>query len=174
LDASDELLDRDPVTARALLAEVRAQTQASIDDLRRLVYNLRPPILDEWGLVAALREHVAQYNFNNVQVSIDAPEALPPLPAAIEVAVYRVVLEALANVIKHAQATTCTIRLDLMDDALTVEVQDDGVGRPAGCHTGVGIAAMSERAEELGGLCAVEEAVPHGTHVFARFPVRKE
>jgi signal transduction histidine kinase len=174
LDASDELFDRDPVTARALLAEVRAQTQASIDDIRRLVYNLRPPILDEWGLVAALREHVAQYNFNTVQVSIDATSSFSPLPAAIEVAVYRVVLEALANVIKHAQATTCTIRLDLMDDALTVEVQDDGVGRPAGCHSGVGTAAMSERAEELGGLCVVEEAVPHGTRVFARFPVRKE
>jgi signal transduction histidine kinase len=174
LDASDELLDRDPVTARALLAEVRAQTQASIDDIRRLVYNLRPPILDEWGLVAALREHVAQYNFNTVQVSIDATSSFPPLPAALEVAVYRVVLEALANVIKHAMASTCTIRLDLMDDALTVEVQDDGVGRPAGCHSGVGTAAMSERAEELGGVCVVEEAVPHGTRVFARFPVRKE
>jgi hypothetical protein len=72
MDAADELLDRDPVTARALLAEVRVQTQASIDDIRRLVYNLRPPILDEWGLVGALREHVALYNLNNMRVSIDA------------------------------------------------------------------------------------------------------
>ena len=174
MDATDELLDRDPVTARALLAEVRAQTQVSIDDIRRLVYNLRPPILDEWGLVAALREHVAQHRLNNVRVSIDAPESLPPLPAAVEVAVYRIVLEALANVIKHAQAMTCTIYLALLADALTVEVQDDGVGRPTGSHTGVGIAAMRERAVELGGSCIVEDAVPHGTRVFARFPLRKE
>lgn len=174
MDATDEMIDRDPVTARALLAEVRAQTQASIDDIRRLVYNLRPPILDEWGLMAALHEHVAQYNLNNVRVSIDAPLSLPPLPAAVEVAVYRMVLEALANVIKHAQATTCTIRLHLMDDALTVEVQDDGLGRRASCHAGVGVTAMRERAEELGGWCVVEDAAPHGTRVFARFPVRKE
>ncbi|HEY6408821.1 MAG TPA: histidine kinase [Ktedonobacteraceae bacterium] len=110
LDATDELLERDPVKARTLLAEARAQTQASITDIRRLVYDLRPPILDEWGLVAALREHVAQNELKHVRVSIDAPEALPALPAAVEVAVYRMVLEALANVSKHAQATTCTIQ----------------------------------------------------------------
>ncbi len=127
LDATDELLERDPAKARALLADVRVQTQASITDIRRLVYNLRPPILDEWGLLAALREHIAQYALQNVQVSLYAPESLPPLPAAVEVAVYRMVLEALANVIKHAQAAACTIRLALLADALTVKVQDNGV-----------------------------------------------
>jgi signal transduction histidine kinase len=171
LDATDELLERDPAKARALLADVRVQTQASITDIRRLVYNLRPPILDEWGLVAALREHVAQYALQNVQVSLDAPESFPPLSAAVEVAVYRMVLEALANVIKHAQATTCTIRLTLLDDALTAEVQDNGVGRPPGFHTGVGMTAMYERAAELGGTCLIEDAVPRGTRVYACFPL---
>ncbi|GHO66840.1 hypothetical protein KSC_057320 [Ktedonobacter sp. SOSP1-52] len=174
MDATDELLERDPGTARTLLAEVRAQTQASIDDIRRLVYNLRPPILDEWGLVAALREYVAQYTLKNVLVSLDAPEPLPLLPAAVEVAIYRIVLEALANVIKHARATTCAIRLDLLDDVLTAEVQDDGPGRTAGCRAGVGMTAMRERAEELGGSCIVEDVAPHGTRVFARIPLRKE
>lgn len=146
LDATDELLDRDPVKVRALLAEARAQTQASVTDIRRLVYNLRPPILDEWGLVAALREHVAQNAIQNLQVSLDAPESFPPLSAAVEVAVYRIVLEALANVIKHAQASACTIRLALMGDVLTAEVKDNGVGRPAEFRAGVGMAAMYERA----------------------------
>lgn len=173
LDATDELLERDPAKARALLADVRVQTQASITDIRRLVYNLRPPILDEWGLVAALREHVAQYALQNVQVSLDAPESFPPLSAAVEVAVYRMVLEALANVIKHAQATTCTIRLTLLDDALTAEVQDNGVGRPAGSRAGVGMTAMYERAAELGGTCVVEDAIPAGTRVYARFPLQR-
>jgi signal transduction histidine kinase len=89
----------------------------------------------------------------------------PTLPAAVEVAVYRVVLEALANVVKHAQATACTIRLALLADALTVEVQDNGLGRPAGYHAGVGMTAMYERAAELGGTCVVEDAAPSGTRV---------
>ena len=173
LDATDELLDRDPAKVRALLAEVRAQTQASISDIRRLVYNLRPPILDEWGLVAALREHLAQYALQNVQVSLDAPESFPTLPAAVEVAVYRVVLESLANVIKHAQATVCTIRLALLVNALTVEVQDNGLGRPVGYHAGVGMTAMYERAAELGGTCVVEDAAPSGTRVYASFPLER-
>ena len=173
LDATDELLERDPAKARALLADVRGQTQASITDIRRLVYNLRPPILDEWGLVAALREHIAMYALQNVQVSLDAPDSFPPLSAAVEVAVYRIVLEALANVIKHARATDCAIRLALLADALTVEVQDNGIGRPAGTYAGVGITAMYERAAELGGTCVVEDAVPRGTCVYARFPMER-
>jgi two-component system, NarL family, sensor kinase len=117
---------------------------------------------------------VAQSNLKNVQVSHVAPEWLPPLTAAVEVAFYRIVLEALANVIKHAQATTCTIRLRLMDDALTVEVQDDGLGRSASRLAGVGMTAMRERAEELGGWCLVNDAAPQGTRVFAHVPLRKE
>ena len=173
LDATDELLERDPARARALLTEVRTQTQESITDIRRLVYNLRPPILDEWGLIAALREHVAQYALQNIYVSLDAPESFPALPAAVEVAVYRITLEALANVIKHARATLCTIRLSSSDDALTVEVQDNGVGRSAEVQIGVGIHAMYERAAELGGSCIVEDAQPVGTRVYARFPLQR-
>ena len=174
LDATDELLDRDPVAARTLLAEVRGHTQASIDDIRRLVYNLRPPILDEWGLLATLREQVARYSLNGMQISLDAPEVLPQLSAAIEVAVYRIVLEALANVIKHAQATTCMIRLTPREEELTVEVQDDGEGLPVDFHPGVGMTALRERAEELGGSCVIEGVEAHGTRVYARLPVRKE
>lgn len=173
LDATDELLERDPEKARALLTDVRSQTQASITDIRRLVYNLRPPILDEWGLVAALREHVAQCALQNIQVSLDAPESLPSLPAAVEVAVYRIVLEAVANVSRHSHATVCTIHLALLPNALTVEVRDNGVGRPANTHTGVGIAAMHERAAELGGTCIVEDVLPTGTRVYAHFPLER-
>ena len=132
LDATDTLLDRDLPAARSLLAETRGQMQASIADIRRLVYDLRPPTLDEWGLVDALREQVAHSALNDVQVTIDAPESLPPLSAAVEVAVYRIALEALANVVKHAHATTCAIRLSLSEGTLVVEVEDDGVGRSAG------------------------------------------
>ncbi len=171
LDAADTLLDSDPPAARALLEDVRGQMQTSIADIRRLVYDLRPPILDEWGLVEALRERVAQYALNDVRVTIEAPDSLPPLPAALEVAVYRIVLEALANVVRHAHATACIIRLTLLPDALMVEALDDGAGR-GGAPAGVGLVAMSERAAELGGSLVVEDAEPHGTRVRARFPLR--
>lgn len=171
LDATDTVLEQDPPAARALLEDVRGQMQASIADIRRLVYDLRPPILDEWGLVAALRERVAQYELRDVRVTIAAPDSLPPLPAAVEVAGYRIALEALANVVEHAHATTCTIRLALLPEALTVEVRDDGVGRGA-APAGVGLVGMRERAAELGGSCVVEDTEPHGTRVYARLPLR--
>ncbi|HLZ58633.1 MAG TPA: histidine kinase, partial [Ktedonosporobacter sp.] len=117
LDAACNLLDHDPDAVRTLLKDLKGQMQGSIADIRRLVYNLRPPILDEWGLVGALREQVVQYELKHVQVTVDAPEPFPPLRAAVEVAAYRIALEGLANVIKHAQATTCTIRLAVSDEA---------------------------------------------------------
>ncbi len=171
LDAADTLLGSDPSAARALLEEVRGQMQASIADIRRLVYDLRPPILDEWGLVEALRERVAQYALNDVRVTIEAPDWMPSLPAAVEVATYRVALEALANVVKHARATICAIRIALSPEALTVEVRDDGTGI-GDSHLGVGLVAMRERATELGGSLVVEDAEPRGTRVCARFPLR--
>ena len=151
LDAADTLLDRDLPAARSLLAETRGQMQASITDIRRLVDHLRPPTLDEWGLVDALREQVTHYALGDLRVTIEAPESLPPLTAAVEVAMYRIVLEALANVVKHAHATNCAIRLTLVGNNLVVEIEDDGAGRSAGAHAGVGLTAMRERAAELGG-----------------------
>jgi signal transduction histidine kinase len=174
LDAASNVLDRDPQAVKILLKDLKLQAQASITDIRRLVYNLRPPILDEWGLVAAVREQVAQYQLNNVRVTVDAPESLPALPAAVEVAAYRIALEALANVIRHANASTCAICLALCEDALTVEVRDDGSGLPSSFHAGVGINAMRERAAELGGSCVVETITNGGTRVSARLPLLKE
>jgi signal transduction histidine kinase len=174
LDAAYNLLDRDPAAVKALLKELKTQTQASIADIRRLVYNLRPPILDEWGLIAALREQVAQYQLNAVQVTVEAAEPLPALPAAVEVAAYRIALEALANVVRHAQATRCTLRLDVCNDVLEVEVQDNGEGLPVDYHAGVGISAMRERAAELGGSCVIENVAAGGTRVFARLPRLEE
>ena len=173
LDASYNLLDRDPQAVKTLLKDLKLQTQASIADIRRLVYNLRPPILDEWGLVAAVREQVAQYQLNNVRVTVDAPESLPALPAAVEVAAYRIALESLANVFRHANASTCAICLALCEDALTVEVRDDGGGLPSSFHAGVGINAMRERAAELGGSCIVETITNGGTRGLAQLHRRR-
>jgi signal transduction histidine kinase len=99
---------------------------------------------------------------------------LPALPAAVEVAAYRIVMEALANVIRHARAGTCAIRLEVIDDVLIMEIEDDGNGLPPDYHAGVGISAMRERAAELGGYCLVGSIATSGTRVHALLPFVKE
>jgi signal transduction histidine kinase len=110
-------------------------------------------------------------------VNIEAPPQLPPLPAAVEVAAYRIVLEALTNVARHAGAQTCWVRLALTDaltDALTIEVIDDGQGLPSQPQAGVGLSSMRERAAELGGTCVVSNGPTGGAQVLVRLPLAKE
>src|SRR5260370_37865612 len=114
------------------------------------------------------------YHSNIVTVTVSVRLLLLPFAAAVEVAAYRIALEALANVVRHAQASTCTIRLSIGDDALRVEVEDDGGGLPRNFHAGVGINAMRERAAELGGSCTVETVATGGTRVEAFLPLMKE
>src|SRR5439155_16561355 len=151
----------------ALLTDLKSRAQAAIADIRRLVYALRPPALDDLGLVSALREGAAQYEHAGLHVTVEAPESLPPLPAAVEVAAYRIAQEALTNVVRHAGARTCVIRLTL-NGALCLEIRDDGRGVTAARGTGVGLTSMRERAEELGGTCVVEPLPAGGTRVWAR------
>jgi signal transduction histidine kinase len=175
--AARKLLSRDPAAADALLGELSDDIQATVGEIRRLVYNLRPPTLDELGLVGAIRERAAEYTSTNnaasaggLRIAVSAPERLPPLPAAVEVAAYRITQEALTNVARHAQAHTCHVRLAL-EEVLQLEIADDGVGLPSERRTGVGLTAMRERAIELGGSCVVEPMPTGGTRVLARLPV---
>lgn len=164
------LILSDPDAAARQMTELREQIRLVITDIRRVVYNLRPPALDELGMLAAIREQAAQFSSPELTVSVNAPETLPPLPAAVEVAAYRIVLEALTNVARHAQARRCTIRLQLVD-GLSIEVLDDGLGLPGLPSEGVGLASMRERAAELGGDCALMRPPGGGTLVRARLPL---
>ena len=161
---------------KELLGRLKAETQRAVADIRRIVYGLRPPTLDEFGLVGSLREEVGrlQYEAPALTVTLDAPgDGLTDLPAAVEVACYRIVTEALTNVTKHAHATKCSVRIRL-DHDLDVEVRDDGVGLPEGWRSGVGIASMRERVTELGGDLVIEPSLPHGTRINARLPAREQ
>ena len=170
LDAARNLLRRDPDTADALLGDLSGRAQAAVDDIRRLVYALRPPALDDLGLVAALRQHAEQYAHTGLWVTVQAPESLPSLPAAAEVVAYRIAQEALANAARHSGAATCAVRIALKD-ALCLEITDDGRGIEVGRRAGVGLASMRERAEELGGSFAIESAPNAGTTVRVRLPL---
>lgn len=170
LDVASDLLEREPATARALLAGLQEQAQVAVTDIRRLVYALRPPALDDLGLLGAIDETAAQYGMHALDVSVEAPSSLPDLPAAVEVAAYRTVQEAVLNVVRHAKACRCTIRVALDIGLLHVEIDDDGCGVPVAARPGVGIAAMRERAEELGGSCVVGPSPWGGTRVRTSLP----
>ena len=175
LDAAKARLARDPTSAGALLGDAKSGTSQAIADLRVLVHGLRPPALDDLGLLGALRAQTGRLASSaglRVDLDVDA-HAITALPAAVEVAVYRSVIEAVTNAARHARATTCTVRIRIIDArALTVEVIDDGVGgNDTPWTAGVGLTSMRERAEELGGTFGVGPGELHGTRVTITIPV---
>lgn len=165
LDLADDAIDSDPATARKLIQSLKSESQAAVTDIRRLVYDLRPPALDDLGLVGAVKETAAQCGTGGLPVVVQAPARVPPLPAAVEVAAYRIIQEALTNTMRHAGATHCTVNIAPRDgdDGLMIEVVDDGRGVVQPVKPGVGIASMQERAAEIGGRCLVESVNPDGT-----------
>ena len=175
LDTAADLVTRDPQASVEFLQELKGQVKGAVAEIRRLVYALRPPVLDEFGLVSAVREHVAPYaGPNGLQVTFDVTEPMPPLPAAVEVAAYRIALEAFTNVVQHAQAHTCQIKIKPENDALVLEVSDDGTGLAPHTRSGVGLTSMRERVSELGGECLVQSIPSGGTRIHARLPIPKE
>ena len=177
LQASRNLLTRDTERVSTLLAELCADTQLAIADVRRLVYDLRPPALDELGLVPAIRQHAATLDGAGagpsdpgLSVRVEGPEDLGPLPAAVEVAVYWVAVEALTNVVRHADARTCRVRIS-RDPGVELEVSDDGRGLALAWRAGVGLSSMRERVGELGGTLSIGPgSSDRGTCVVARVP----
>jgi two-component system, NarL family, sensor kinase len=172
-DAASNLLRTDVDGAERLLGEVRADLRAALDDVRRVVYGLRPIELDDLGLVGAVRQRLAAVSGESphgVAVELDAPDDLPALSPAVELAAYRIVGEAVANVLRHsdAHARRCQVRVSA-DDDLVVGVRDDGTP-PQVWQPGVGIRSVSERAEELGGS-ATAGPTADGWAVVARLPL---
>jgi signal transduction histidine kinase len=165
IDAGRNLVELDRAAADQQLSEARTQVRSAIEDIRRLVYALRPPALDELGLVAALRE---QGSRSSVAVVINADEPFPQLPAAVEVAAYRIVSEAMTNAARHAHATTCSVDLRV-NGALEIDVVDDGMSASS-WQPGVGIVSMRERAAELGGVCEIGPGPDGHGRVHARIP----
>jgi two-component system NarL family sensor kinase len=174
LDAALAAVDHDPQTTVDQLRALKEHNRELVAEIRRLVHDLRPPALDELGLTAALATHVAQLTSAQAPV-IDVhtrPDPLGSLPAAVEVAAYRIATEALTNTVRHARATHCAVELCRDPQTLTVRVVDDGVGISTGERLGVGQASMRERAAELGGSLTVQPTgAEGGTVVTAVLPL---
>lgn len=165
-----DLIETDPAKAQLLTESLDSAIRDAVGNIRRLVYDLRPPALDNLGLLAAIRERAREYSAGQgLQVEVVVPDTLPPLPAAVEVAVYRIVQEGLANVVKHAHAHKCYLHLKLAD-GLVIEIEDDGIGLPEVPTIGVGLRSIRERAEELGGTCRITNRPGKGTQIIVCLP----
>lgn len=116
---------------------------------------------------------MTRYRQQGLSITLNAPEHMPTLPAAVEVAIYRIAQEALTNVVRHANAHHCVLALEA-DNQICLEVCDDGQGLAEGYHMGIGLTSMCERAAELGGSCTIESPNTGGTRVFIRLPQLKE
>ncbi|HUH06216.1 MAG TPA: histidine kinase [Egibacteraceae bacterium] len=165
-----ELVAEDPAMATKILSDLVSQLQASTADIRQLVYDLRPPALDDLGMVDALRSFLARAGSGGLELNLHLPDRMPPLSAAADVAIYRIVQEAVANVLRHAGATSCDVTFSAEGGAVVVDVVDDGVGIAGGVAEGVGLRSMRERAAELGGSCAVTGEPGAGTRVRVSLP----
>jgi signal transduction histidine kinase len=166
-----DLIVTNPAKAGQLADHLDSAIRAAVGNIRRLVYDLRPPALDDLGLLAAIRERALEYSSGRqLRVEVDAPDRLSPLPAAVEVAAYRIIQEGLLNVVKHAQAQRCSIYIT-QGEALTIEIADDGVGLLETRVDGVGLRSIQERAAELGGTCQLSSGREKGTRILVSLPL---
>ena len=170
-DAAANLL-ADPERAGPLLVSLRRESRSALADVRRVVEDLRPPALDELGLVEALRQRTEQLRWRAdgglLTTTVTAPDRLPTLPAAVEVAAYRIVTEALTNIVRHSDAGRARVTV-AVGPALVVQIDDDG-SNAAAWTPGVGLQAMRERALELGGAFSAG-ATSEGGRVRAAIPL---
>jgi signal transduction histidine kinase len=198
LGSARYFLTQNPTVADRLLAEQERDIEAALQEVRRLIDNLRPPALDDLGLAVAIQRIAAQYGITgdgvvdggrqddgkSLQIEVDVPDALPPLPAAVEVACYRIVQEALTNVVRHANARHCRVMLTIVDRAglertseeqiepnaahggqtLLLTICDDGRGIKDISSNGLGLHSMRARAEELGGTMTIQPNRNKGTN----------
>jgi signal transduction histidine kinase len=155
--------------ARGLLGEIDTEVTASLADVRRLVEDLRPPALDELGLVGAVRSRAAALA-GQLEIDVEGSEPPDPLPAAIETAAYRIAVEAITNAVRHSGATRCTVSILVGEDAVELSVRDDGDGLMPDRTPGVGLRSMRERAAEVGGALLVRSPPEGGTVVSATLP----
>jgi signal transduction histidine kinase len=172
-ERAGERADADHGELGGLLDEIRADVRSVISDVRRLARELRPPTLDTLGLAGAIGQQAAALGGGPTGPSIvvEVAEPLPALPAAVEVVAYRIATEAMTNVVRHAEAQSCIVRLSVDRDGLVVEIEDDGRGIDPTAPSGVGRRSIDERAAEVGGEVDLVTRPGGGTMVRARLPL---
>jgi two-component system, NarL family, sensor kinase len=159
-----------PAVPRLLLGRVADEVDSLVVELKRIVRDLRPTALDQLGLVGAVAAFTRTFT-DDLEIHLVLPPAPIELPAAVEVATYRIVTEGVTNVVRHARAASCWLTI-ATGPMVEIDIIDDGIGIGIGHDTtgGVGLTAMRERAIELGGSMSLSPHQPRGTHVHVRLP----
>ncbi len=162
---------------RVRLDDSHVLVEQTAEQIRDVMANLRPPVLDDYGLLAALRWYAGQFSQRtNITITVEGEEPVPRLSVRVENALFRIAQEALTNVAKHAKATQVLVKLHTMEDSLKLIVDDDGIGLTSEfsddptCHQGWGILTMAERAESISGSFCIESSPYHGTRVIVEVP----
>lgn len=172
VDAAHQLLDQRPQRAAEILSSASADIGSVLDEVRRLVDGLRPAALDRMTLGAALRQRADELSTHSPGLSITLfrTDDLDHLVPGADVAVYRLVSEAMNNVVRHAAATRCEVRVDMRGDEIVIDVIDDGSGPIAERSDGLGLSSMAARAAEAGGYMVADAYPEGGYQVHAVIP----
>lgn len=169
VDRGRLLVDADPKSAGELLDRLSARIRETVGIVRGIVDDLRPPVLDEHGLIGALRETADRFA-DGLAVTVSAGPLPSSIPLDVELAIYRIASEAITNAARHARAGRCDVHLRF-DDSVEVRVVDDGIGLPVDAREGVGLPSMRRRAADVGGTLSVQGGPNGGTCVEARLPL---
>ncbi|WP_210508980.1 histidine kinase [Naasia sp. SYSU D00057] len=173
VETAANLLDSDPDSAETLLAGAADDAAEAVREVRRIVDGLRPPALDDLGVAGAIRAQADRFSAERGRVRTSI-ELSGGMPAAVEIAAYRIVSEALANAARHARASRVEVEVVGTVDGVRLRVADDGVGIGDTPRLGTGLASQRERAEELGGTWRVARRPDGGTEVVAWLPVAEQ
>lgn len=169
-----------PVQPRQLISDLRDLAAQTLDEVRNIALELRPSVLDDLGLVAALRQYVRateERSGLSVQLTVVGwDDQAPRIAAEVETALFRIAQEAMTNAMRHARAELVTVRLRRSASEVTLDIGDDGQGLAAAASSAeggehLGLFGMRERARLLGGDFSANPIAPHGTLVHVRIPL---
>jgi len=180
----EKLMDLEPEKVREELRDLKTMVRESLQEVRKIIFNLRPMVLDDLGIVPTLKRYLAdlQKRTDIVMELVVLGDEEQRLPSTLEVAIFRIVQEALNNTVKHSGAKHCVIKLELLPGRVNIAVTDDGCGFDAeqvlhaagGTNDSFGILGMRERVQLLAGEIKINSAPGKGTEISITIPTRGE
>ncbi len=178
LEAAAAIPDAAVSKIKHMLTDIRTLAVNTLDNVHKVIFDLRPSVLDDLGLLSAVRWY-AQHRLDEsgIKARVEVTGEERPLPPTVEISLFRVVQEAITNIIRHAQASNVLLNVEFKDSAVGIEIEDDGIGfdtetlnLPAGESHGVGLLGMRERVELLGGKFLIESQPGRGTRITVEVP----
>lgn len=178
-----KLLDMDTIRVRLELATLINQIRCTINDMRDIIYDLRPMSIQDLGLVPAIERFAKKcMEQNHIQVTVSSTEKIPCILSIINLTLYRIIQEACNNIVKYANASICSITLNRNDKEIKLVIEDNGVGmqleeienKEASDSSGFGLSIMRERALLLSGSFEIESTKGKGTKITVIIPYREQ